>query len=107
MIFCLYTRMSFGGVVPQQGVTLKASLPSIHLFARNYKLQIDTSELFLNPLESTVIYQAGGVVHWTPPALLTLTKMVYYWRVGKDSAGATRHYSSFIYLANEYQDGWN
>lgn len=93
-------------IVPQQGVTLKAS--TINPFApeRNYKLQIDTSELFQNPLESTVIYQGGGVVHWTPTITYT-DSTVYYWRVGKDSAGAAWHYSSFIYLANEYQDGWN
>lgn len=92
-------------IVPQQGVTLKASTINPFAAERNYKLEIDTSELFISPLQATTVFQGGGVVHWTP-TLTYKDSTVYYWRVAKDSAGAQWHYSSFIYLANEYP-GWN
>lgn len=94
-------------IVPEKGVTLKAS--TINPFAplRPYRFQIDTTELFNSPwLKESVITQVGGVVRWkTDPAIYT-DSTVYYWRVKKDSAGALWHNSSFIYLNGEYP-GWN
>ncbi len=92
-------------IVPKQGVTLKASTVNPFAPKRSYKLEIDTSELFAAPLQSISIYQGGGVVHWQP-TITYKDSTVYYWRVGKDSAGAAFHYSSFIYLKDEYP-GWN
>ncbi len=92
-------------IVPQQGVTLKASTINPFAAPRSYKLQIDTSELFSQPIQTTTVFQGGGVVHWAPSITYT-DSTVYYWRVAKDSIGAQWHYSSFIYLANEFP-GWN
>ncbi|MES2619442.1 MAG: C25 family cysteine peptidase, partial [Bacteroidota bacterium] len=94
-------------IVPQKGVTLKAS--TINPFAplRSYRIQIDTSELFTMPLGDTVINQIGGVVRWaTNAALYQKDSTVFYWRVRRDSDSAEWHYTSFIYLQGEYP-GWN
>lgn len=92
-------------IVPKQGVTLKAS--TINPFApeRNYLFQIDTSELFLSPLQSGAVFQKGGVLHFTP-TLTYKDSSVYYWRVAIDSTNPKWRYSSFIYLKDEYA-GWN
>lgn len=92
-------------IVPKQGVTLKASTINPFAPARNYKFQIDTSEKFASPLATGVIYQSGGVVRWTP-SITYQDSTVYYWRVGKDSSVTNWHYTSFIYLKDEYP-GWN
>ncbi|HLP21090.1 MAG TPA: C25 family cysteine peptidase, partial [Chitinophagales bacterium] len=97
-------------IVPDTGVTLKASTVNPFAPMRTYRIQIDTSELF-NPADSlfreTFVTQVGGVIHWkTDGALYPNDSTVYYWRIKKDSAGAAWHYSSFIYLKGEYP-GWN
>ncbi len=89
----------------QQGVTLKASTVNPFAPARNYRFEIDTSELFLAPLETKIIYQSGGVLHWKP-TITYKDSVVYYWRVAIDSSSPRWRYSSFIYLAGEYP-GWN
>ncbi len=92
-------------IVPKQGVILKASTVNPFAIARNYKFEMDTSELFAAPLQTGSVFQGGGVVHF--PTTITLKdSTVYYWRVQKDSAGAAWHYSSFIYLKDEFP-GWN
>ncbi len=98
-------------IVPKRGVTLKASTVNPFAPLRSYRLQLDTSELFTSPIAETVVTQIGGVVHWTTDTSFYDTPQykdstVYYWRVKKDSVGALWHYSSFIYLRNEYP-GWN
>jgi hypothetical protein len=93
-------------IVPQQGVTLKASTINPFAPARNYRFEIDTTELFNSSLLQTqVINQTGGVVKWTP-TLTYIDSVVYYWRVAIDSTTPQWHYSSFIYLNGEYP-GWN
>lgn len=98
-------------IVPEKGVTLKASTINPFASFRNYRVQIDTSELFnsSDPLfRDTVISQVGGVIHWkTSESLYTgHDSTVYYWRIKKDSVGATWHYSSFVYIQGE-DPGWN
>jgi hypothetical protein len=92
-------------IVPNQAVILKASTVNPFAAPRNYKFEIDTSELFTNPLQTATIFQGGGVVKWTP-AVLYKDSTVYYWRVAKDSSVLNWRTSSFIYLANEFP-GWN
>lgn len=92
-------------IVPNQGVTLKASTVNPFASPRSYRFQIDTSEKFTSPLATGVIYQGGGVVRWTP-SITYKDSVVYYWRVGKDSSVTNWHNSSFIYLKDEYP-GWN
>ncbi len=101
-------------IVAKKGVTLKASTVNPFAPLRSYRIQIDTSELFANPLAQTVITQTGGVVHWKTDTALYNSVLhpikdstVYYWRVKKEGASdSTYHYSSFIYIHNEYE-GWN
>jgi hypothetical protein len=92
-------------IVPTQGVTLKASTVNPFARARNYKFQIDTSELFLNPLQTGDVFQSGGVLHFTP-TITYRDSVVYYWRVAIDSSAPVWRYSSFIYLNGEFP-GWN
>ncbi len=95
-------------IVPKQNVILKAS--TINPFApyRTYRFQIDTTELFNSGvLQNGLVSQVGGVVKWQPN-LIYSDSTVYYWRVAVDSAGTGKnwHYSSFLYLKDEYP-GWN
>lgn len=96
-------------IVPNQNVTLKASTVDPFAAPRNYKIQIDTAETFRHPIAQANIYQGGGVLHWRVPFQFR-DSTVYYWRVSRDSlndsTGYRWHYSSFIYIQNEYP-GWN
>ncbi|MBS1611764.1 MAG: hypothetical protein JST49_03020, partial [Bacteroidetes bacterium] len=96
-------------IVPQQGITLKASTVNPFAPYRAYKFQIDTSEFFNSATpyhEEATISQVGGVLHFTP-SITYKDSTVYYWRVAIDSGANSKwRYSSFIYLANEYP-GWN
>lgn len=95
-------------IVPQKGVTLKASTINPFAPVRPYRFQIDTNELFNSPkLKETVVTQIGGVVHCpTDVAYYEKDSTVFYWRVKFDSTGKEWHYSSFIYLQGEFP-GWN
>jgi len=93
-------------IVPGQNVTLKASTGDPFAVSKSYIFQIDTSELFSNPIAVTTINSAGGVIEWTPSITL-LDSTVYYWRVSADNSSSYKwQYSSFIYLDGEYP-GWN
>lgn len=95
-------------IVPQQGVTLKASTINPFAPARNYRFQIDTTEKFNSGsqyFQELTVFQSGGVLHATP-TITYKDSTVYYWRVAKDSSTLEWRYSSFIYLQNEYP-GWN
>lgn len=96
-------------IVHQQGVTLKASTLNPFRSVGNYKIEIDTTELFNSNLkQQTTVTSAGGVIKWTPPVTLQ-DSTVYYWRTAFDSTVNGTYqwtYSSFIYLQNG-SDGWN
>lgn len=91
-------------IVPQQNVVLKASTGNVFAPAKNYRFQIDTSELFTNPLREDIIFSKGGVVNYSPNITME-DSTVYYWRVGADGTNKW-HYSSFLYLKDEFP-GWN
>lgn len=96
-------------IVGQQGVTLKAS--SLNPFRKmgNYRIQIDTTELFNSPLRQEQTFASpGGVVKWTP-TITYLDNKVYYWRCAFDSVvngDLEWTTSSFIYMAGQ-GPGWN
>lgn len=97
-------------IVPDQDITLKASTANAFAGSRDYIMQIDTTELFNSPLLRTHnVTQTGGVLSWNP-GVTYQDSVVYYWRVGIDSAGTGTtskwRYSSFIYLDGSYP-GWN
>lgn len=94
-------------IYPNPTVTLKASTGYPFLGTRTYKFQIDTTDLFTQPLATGNVTQAGGVVEWAPP--LTLTEnTVYFWRVCvvPQSQGDEKwNESSFIYIPGK--TGWS
>lgn len=96
-------------IVGKQGVTVKASTADPFAKLATYRLQVDTSGLFLHPLAQTTVTQTGGIIHWTLPITFA-DSTVYYWRVSRDSINDTLgfkwHSSSFVYIRNEYP-GWN
>src|SRR6185312_11214953 len=73
--------------------------------AKDYVMEIDTSNLFNSPLKmSKTINQVGGVIQFDPGFTYS-DSTVYYWRVSQkpaSNAPADYHwnYSSFIYLSN-------
>lgn len=96
-------------VVPDQGVTLKASTGNPFAPARTYRLEVDTTDLFNSPSKQfTTVVQGGGVVEWSPKLLVNMPdSTVYFWRASVDSAthGAYQwRESSFQYIIDKY--GW-
>jgi len=92
-------------VFPKNKATLKASTNDPFAIAKTYRFQIDTSDLFTNPIQGTVT-QIGGVVNWEVPYTLT-DSTVYFWRVSRDSATGGNfkwRESSFQYIPNK--SGW-
>ncbi|MFN4930770.1 MAG: C25 family cysteine peptidase [Bacteroidota bacterium] len=92
-------------VYPKNKVTLKASTNDPFAGVKTYRFQIDTTDLFSNPVQGTVT-QSGGVVTWEVPFTLN-DSTVYFWRVSRDSAtGGTFRWreSSFQYIPNK--SGW-
>lgn len=92
-------------VIPEQGVTLRASTGNPLAVESTYRIEIDTTDTFNSPLlNSTEITQSGGIVEWTP----TLTypdSMVYFWRARDNNAEEVNwRESSFQYIPG--QSGW-
>jgi len=96
-------------IVPNQAITLKASTAFPFEPAKDYVLEIDTTDYFNSPIkESTMINSPGGIISWTPNLLQNMPdSMVYFWRVGKDSIDLTGYKwrgSSFQYIVG--REGW-
>lgn len=96
-------------IVPDQGVTLKASTAFPFEPAKNYLFEVDTTDYFNSPIkQSTMINSVGGVVSWSPSLLASMPdSAVYFWRVGKDSIDATGYswrMRSFQYIQGK--EGW-
>lgn len=99
-------------VIPRNHTPLKASTGDPFAPAKNYKFQLDTTDLFNSPfLRDTVINQSGGVVEWDPGILLdsiSFDSTAYFWRVGVDSANTGNYYrfkeSTFQFITGKY--GW-
>jgi len=95
-------------IVPEQTVTLKASTGQPILPELNYVIQIDTSELFTNPLATTFIASKAGVIEWQPD-INFIENTVYYWRAARQQENPDSNNwkgSSFIYLPG-YDSGFN
>lgn len=75
-------------VMPNQGITLKASTGNPFAPMTTYRLELDTTDLFNSPIKQfTTISQTGGVVEWTPSLLANMPdSTVYFWRASRDSA---------------------
>lgn len=72
-------------IVPSGTITLKGSTYDPFAPERTYRLQVDTTDLFLSPIINTTVTQAGGVVNF--PVNLTLPdSTVYFWRISPEPA---------------------
>lgn len=96
-------------VMPDQGITLKASTGDAFAPERTYIFELDTTDLFNSPLkQTTTITQSGGVVTWTPSLLQSMPdSTVYFWRTGLDSLQYGAYHwreSSFQYIQGK--EGW-
>lgn len=95
-------------IVPKTNtITLKASTSDPFAPLTAYRLQLDTSDRFIAPLQSTVITSNGGVIEWNVH-LPFADSTVYFWRVSRDSTDATAKFnwreSSFQTIGNKR--GW-
>ncbi len=95
-------------VIPKVSqLTLKASTADPFAPATNYRIQLDTNDRFINPINSTLVNTAGDVVEWTVNLPLA-DSTVYFWRISKDSTLLTDSYkwreSSFQVIQNT--SGW-
>jgi hypothetical protein len=97
-------------VMPEQGITLKASTGDPFAPSRTYRLELDTTDLFNSPIKQfTTITQAGGVVEWTPSLLANMPdSTVYFWRASLDSVTSGQpskwREKSFQYIVDKH--GW-
>ena len=91
--------------VPQ--ITLKASTADPFAVSANYKIQLDTNDTFINPINSTIVTSSGGVIEWTVN-LPFADSTVYFWRITRDSVLPTDNIkwreSSFQTIAGKH--GW-
>ena len=85
-------------------VVLKASTADPLALSTIYRFQLDTNDLFLNPIINTTITSSGGVLQ-LPVALLNVDSTVYFWRVAKDSISPIWRESSFQTIQNK--KGWS
>lgn len=71
-------------------VTLKASTSDPFYVSANYRIQLDTNDTFINPINSTTVTSIGGIIEWN--VNLTLPdSTVYFWRITRDSITAADH----------------
>ena len=84
--------------VPQ--ITLKATTADPFAPTAAYRIQLDTNDTFVNPINSTVINSSGGVINWTVNLPFT-DSTVYFWRIRKDSISAAD--SNFVWRESSFQ----
>jgi hypothetical protein len=65
-------------------ITLKASTADPFAVNAAYRIQLDTNDTFVNPINTTVINSIGGIIQWTVNLPFT-DSTVYFWRITKDS----------------------
>jgi hypothetical protein len=71
-------------------VTLKASTSDPFYASANYKIQLDTNDTFINPINSITVNSIGGIIEWTVN-LPFADSTVYFWRITRDSTVITDH----------------
>lgn len=87
-------------------IELKASSVNFYNSMKNFKIEIDTTELFNSSmLKSTSISSLGGTIRWKP-SIDFKNEQVYYWRAKLDEENQQWQTSSFIHL-DAYESGWN
>ncbi|HEX7903233.1 MAG TPA: C25 family cysteine peptidase [Chitinophagaceae bacterium] len=95
-------------IISKQGIKLQASTANPFSLAKDYRMEIDTTELFNSPLKITkTLNSTGGLLEFDPSLTFT-DSTVYYWRVAAVPASGTPNWNkaSFVYLPN-HLDGFN
>lgn len=90
------------GIVNKQGIKLIASTANPFSAQKQYKMEMDTTELFNSPIKVTrSATTTGGTMEFDPGITFT-DSTVYYWRVAPVSTigEPVWNTASFIYLAN-------
>lgn len=89
-------------IVSSQGIRLSASTANPLALSRQYRMEIDSTELFNSPLKySQVLTSVGGVLEFAP-GIVFQDSVVYYWRVAPVPASGPLNWnvSSFVYIQN-------
>lgn len=95
-------------IVNKQNIKLVASTANPLSLSHQYRMELDTTELFNSPVKVTKsVTQIGGILEFDPGVTFK-DSTVYYWRVGLVPATGTINWStsSFVYLSN-YGLGFN
>jgi len=96
-------------IVPKTNtIALKASTTDPFAPSVSYRFQLDTSDRFINPIQSTLINSSGGVVNWIVN-LPMADSTVYFWRVSRDSISPSK---AFAWRESSFQtigakQGWS
>ncbi len=96
-------------IVNKQNIKLQASTANSMSPSKQYRMELDTTELFNSSLKRTQsLTSIGGVLEFVP-GITFADSVVYYWRVSPvDNQGSPVKWStsSFVYLSNSDQ-GFN
>jgi hypothetical protein len=86
-------------IVNKQNIKLVASTANPFADEKQYKMELDTSELFRSPDKIVkTITSKGGLIEFDP-GILFRDSTVYYWRVASSDSGNWSG-ASFVYLPN-------
>lgn len=95
-------------IVNTQNVSLFAATVNPLAIAKNYVLELDTTQKFNSPFKITqLVNSIGGTIKFMPTVVLS-DSTVYYWRVASGAVTVNTKWltSSFIYI-NNGADGYN
>ncbi|HEY0059594.1 MAG TPA: C25 family cysteine peptidase, partial [Flavisolibacter sp.] len=94
-------------IVNEQNIKLKASTANPFSQQQQYRMEIDTSELFAAPLNVQTVSAPGGVIEFTP-GVTFMDSTVYYWRISPVPSNGVYKWnsSSFIYISGS-SEGFN
>ncbi|MBK8488130.1 MAG: hypothetical protein IPL48_10105 [Bacteroidetes bacterium] len=97
-------------LINQVPAYLAASTSNIFADYKQYRFDIDTTELFNSALKKTkTVVKSGGVLYWDNPNITWIDNTVYYWRITLDTIydnDPIWRKSSFLYK-NGPEIGWN
>lgn len=89
-------------IINKQNIKLVASTANVFAALKQYRMELDTTELFNSPFKITQnITSVGGALEFSP-GITFIDSTVYYWRVALVPASGPLNWnnSSFVYLAN-------
>jgi hypothetical protein len=89
-------------IVNTQNIKLIASTANPFATRKQYKMELDTTELFNSPIKVIRTLDSSGGIMEFDPGISFVNNTVYYWRVAPavNSGPTSWNTSSFIYLSN-------